>query len=303
MNRIYYLLFALIFNSLLSYASDLPKDISHDAVVNQIHLHYLEKGKGPLVVLLHGWPETSYEWRYAIEALSDKYRVIAPDLRGLGESERTTSGYDKQTIATDIKELIAYLGERQAIIIGHDMGGKVAYMMAHLYPEMVKKLILVDCTIPGTENADALHGGAWHYGFHMAKDIPEMLTQGREKSYIQAQMINWTVQKNAINDATISEYVKHYMSEGGMTAGFNYYRTLKEDAKFADSFRGEKLFMPILTISGRQSVAEKLPNALANEASFLKQVILDDCGHFVPEEHPDVFNKIVREFIDPSMNN
>lgn len=301
MSRIYYL-FILVFYSLFSYAVESPKDISHNAVVNQIRLHYLEKGKGPLVILLHGWPETSYEWRYTIESLSNRYRVIAPDLRGLGESERTTAGYDKQTIATDIKELIEYLGERQAIIIGHDMGGKVAYMMAHLYPEMVKKLILVDCTIPGTENADALHGGAWHYGFHMAKDIPEMLTQGREKAYIQAQITSWTVQKNAINDATISEYSKHYMSKGGMTAGFNYYRTLKEDAKLADSFRGEKLFMPILTVSGRQSVAEKLPDALANEASFLEKVILDDCGHFVPEEHPDIFNKIVGRFLDQPTN-
>ena len=298
MRRICYLLLILIFNTVSQ-----AQNISNDVIVNQVRLHYLEKGKGPLVVLLHGWPETSYEWRFTMEYLSDRYRVVAPDLRGLGQSEHTISGYDKQTIAADIKALIESLGEQQAIVIGHDMGGKVAYMMAHLFPEMVKKLILVDCTIPGTENANALHGGAWHYGFHMANDIPEMLTKGREKAYIQAQIKNWTVQKNAIDEIAIAEYARHYASDGGMTAGFNYYRALKEDAKVAGSFQGEKLFMPILTISGRQSVAEKLPNALAGEAMFLESVILEECGHFVPEEQSDIFNNIVGRFLDKSTAN
>jgi len=287
----------LIIYSCLSFSST-HTFIDHYANVNQIRLHYIEQGTGPLVILLHGWPETSYEWRSSITSLSKKYRIVAPDLRGLGLSQRTLSGYDKQTIAKDIKALIGHLGEKQAVIIGHDMGGKVAYIMAHLYPNIVKKLVLVDCTIPGTENADALHGGSWHYGFHMAKDIPEMLTKGREKEYIQAQINNWTVQKNAIDESVIVEYVKHYSAEGGMTAGFNYYRALKEDAKFVEKFRGQSLSMPVLTISGRQSVAEKLPEALLKESPGLEKVIIDECGHFVPEEKSRLFNEIVRRFLD-----
>lgn len=98
-----------------------------------IRIHYIEKGKGHLIILLHWWPETASLWNKTINALSNEYRVVAPDLRGLGLSERTTSGYDKKTIATDIKALVDYLGEKQAVIVGHDMGGKVAYVMAHLY--------------------------------------------------------------------------------------------------------------------------------------------------------------------------
>ncbi len=139
-------------------SENLPSGISsHFVEINGIRLHYIEMGKGPLVILLHGWPETSYAWRLTMQALSGRYRVVAPDLRGLGLSERTPSGYDKKTIATDIKDLIVALGETHADVVGHDMGGKAAYVMAHLYPSYVSKLVLVDCLIPGTENTDALH--------------------------------------------------------------------------------------------------------------------------------------------------
>ena len=271
---------------------------SHFIGANDIKIHYIEKGKGPLVILLHGWPETSLEWSKTIDVLSAEYRVVAPDLRGLGRSERTLSGYDKKTIATDINSLIAALGEKQAIIIGHDMGGKVAYVMAHLYPQSVTKLVLVDCLIPGTENTDALHGGAWHYGFHMAPDFPEMLTQGREKQYITAQIKALSFKKDAISDQTINEYAKYYSAPGRMTAGFNYYRALKEDAALVKTFNGNKLLMPVLVITGQHSVGDKLAKILKNETSSLKIIIIKDSGHFVPEEAPELFNSEVLKFLD-----
>ena len=275
---------------------------SHFAKVNGIRLHYIEMGKGPLVILLHGWPETSLSWRLTMRSLSTKYRVVAPDLRGLGLSERTQSGYDKKTIATDIKALIEHLGETKAAIVGHDMGGKAAYVMAHLYPQSVSRLILVDCTIPGTENSDALHGGSWHYGFHMVPEIPEMLTKGREKEYIRTQIKIWSFNKSAIDEDTIEEYAKHYVKNGGMTAGFNYYRALKEDAALVEIFHNKKLLMPVLTITGQYSVGDKLPKALANEAISLKSIIVANSGHFVPEEAPEIFNLSVLKFLESVEN-
>lgn len=270
---------------------------SHFAKVNGIQLHYIEMGKGPLVILLHGWPETSFSWNRTISALSNTYRVVAPDLRGLGLSEHAQTGYDKKTIATDIKALIEYLGETKAVVIGHDMGGKTAYVMAHLYPQSVSKLVLVDCLIPGTENADALHNGAWHYGFHMTPEIPEMLTKGREKEYIRAQIRTWLFKKDAITEETIDEYARHYSTAGGMTAGFNYYRALKEDAALVKTFHGKELLMPVLTISGQYSVGDKLPKALEHETVSLKSVIIQDSGHFVAEEAPEKFNASVINFL------
>ncbi len=281
-----------------THAYNSPKQInSHFAPINGIELHYREAGDGPLIILLHGWPETSYAWIDTMNFLSDTYRVVAPDLRGLGQSERTQNGYDKKTIATDIHKLIEHLGEKQAIIVGHDMGGKAAYVMAHLYPESVSKLVLADCLIPGTENGDALHGGAWHYGFHMAPDFPEMLTKGREEEYIRAQIKTWSFKKDAMDDKTIHEYAKHYATKGGMTAGFNYYRALKEDASLVESFNNQKLMMPVLTISGRFGVGEKLPQALKDSTTSLDVVIIEDSGHFVANEAPDRFHTELIKFI------
>jgi len=262
---------------------------SEFAEVNGFRMHYVRAGAGPLVLLLHGWPQTWFSWHGIIPRLAAQYTVVAPDLRGCGLSERTPDGYDKQTIATDVRALTAHLGFKRACIVGHDMGGKAAYVAAHLYPDLVSKLVLADCLVPGTENMDASRGGAWHYGFHMAAEIPEMLTKGRERDYIEAQIRAWSHNKDAIATAAIDEYASQYARPGGMTAGFNYYRALREDAAFAAALRGKRLAMPVMAITGRFGVGNKLARALAQEADPLTQVIVEGSGHFVAEEAPDTF--------------
>jgi pimeloyl-ACP methyl ester carboxylesterase len=229
--------------------------------------------------------------------LASHFRVVAPDLRGTGLSERTERGYDKRTIAEDLRALIGHLGVSGAHIVGHDMGGKAAYLLALLHPELVPKLVLVDCLVPGTENTDALRGGAWHYGFHMAPNIPEMLTKERERAYIAAQIRAWSHKKDAITEAAISEFARHYASPGGMTAGFNYYRTLREDAEFVATLRGRPLPMPVMAISGRYGVGDKLAQALREEAPNLTSVVAVESGHFVAEEVPDFFVDRVKGFL------
>lgn len=232
-----------------------------------------------------------------MKAFSDRFTVIAPDLRGLGRSERTASGYDKRTIAKDLHALIAREAGGRAHVVGHDMGGKAAYVLAHLHPESVSKLVLVDCLVPGTENADALHGGAWHYGFHMATGIPELLTAGRERDYIRAQIRTWAYRKDAISEEAIAEYARHYAAPGGMTAGFNYYRALVEDGRLAASFRGNTLTMPVMAMAGRHGVGSKLADVLRSEAPDLISIIAEESGHFVAEEVPDFFQEHLARFL------
>jgi pimeloyl-ACP methyl ester carboxylesterase len=282
----------------LQATSELPKGgASQFAQVNGIRLHYVSVGSGPVVILLHGWPQTWFAWRETMQRLSSRFTVIAPDLRGIGLSERTPSGYDKRTIAADIRALVAHVAGGRAHVVAHDMGGKAAYMLAHLHPESIEKLVMVDCLIPSTENMDALRGGAWHYGFHMAPEIPEMLTKGREREYIAAQIRAWSHRKDAVTEAVISECAQHYASPGGMTAGFNYYRALPDDARLALSFDGRTLDMPILAIGGRHGVGTKLADALRKQAGNLTAVIAEDSGHFVAEEAPDFFCDQVERFL------
>ncbi|ARN83306.1 alpha/beta fold hydrolase [Methylocystis bryophila] len=279
-------------------SAPVPKGgVSRFARVNGIDMHYVTVGAGPALVLLHGWPQTWFAWRNVMERLSTRFTLIAPDLRGLGLTQRTADGYDKRTIAADIRALIDEAAGGRAHVVGHDMGGKAAFTLAHLHPERVNRLVLVDCLIPGTENMDALRGGAWHYGFHMAPDFPEMLTKGREREYIAAQIRAWSHKKDAIAEAEISEFARHYATEGGMTAGFNYYRALRDDAALAASFGDKRLEMPVLTIAGRYGVGARLSEGLQGRAQNLTSLIAEDSGHFVAEEAPEYFCEKVSQFL------
>jgi pimeloyl-ACP methyl ester carboxylesterase len=283
--------------ALSSNAADLPKGAeSQFAQVNGIRMHYVKMGVGPLLIFLHGWPQTWYEWHIVMPALASEFTVVAPDLRGLGLSEKTQTGYDKHTIANDVAALIKHLGERSAIVVGHDMGGKVAYVLSLLYPELVAKLVMVDCMPPGTENMDPAKGGMWHYGFHMAAEFPEMLTKDREREYISAQITMWLHQKDAITPDALDEYAKYYASPGGMSAGFNYYRTLLDDAKFLAAYSDRKFPMPVLTVAGRYGVSDNLFKAMTQKADNLQGVIAEESGHFVPEEAPVFLTEQILNF-------
>lgn len=270
--------------------------VSRIVRANGIDLHTVSIGKGPPVVLLHGWPQTWFAWRGTMERLADRFTLIAPDLRGIGLSERTPSGYDKRTLADDIAALIATVPGGRAHVVGHDMGGKTAFMLAHLHPERVERLVMVDCAVPGTESGDALHGGAWHYGFHMAPGFAEMLTQGRERDYISAQIKAWSHVKDAVSEAAIDEHARHYATPGGMTAGFNLYRALKQDAALAATF-DTPLAMPVLTVAGRHGQGDALAASMQRHTSQLQSVVVDGSGHFVAEEAPDRFCETLGAFL------
>jgi pimeloyl-ACP methyl ester carboxylesterase len=296
----YLLLFSLLLLVCSSNATttELPEGAESRFVsVNGIRLHYVTMGQGPLVILLHGWPETSYEWREVMPLLAAHFTLVAPDLRGLGLSEKTHGGYDKKRVASDIAALIKQLGKGPAMVVGHDMGGKVAYVLALLYPELVNKLVLVDCMPPGTEKMDPSKRGSWHYGFHMTPEIPEMLTKDREKEYFSALIKKWTHKKNAISPETINEYASHYATPGGMTAGFNYYRTLPQDGQFLATIPDKKILMPVLTVAGRYGVSENLYTIMSKKSNHITGVIIEESGHFIPEESPKLLAKQLLKFL------
>src|SRR6478672_7934290 len=156
---------------------------SHDtASVNGIKLHYVIGGHGPPVVLLHGWPETWYAWHKVMPALAKNYSVIAPDLRGLGDSSKPTTGYDGKTVAEDIHQLVTKLGYKTIFLVGHDIGTQVAYSYAAAHPTEVKKLAVMDFTIPGFGPPG--RPPLWWGIFHQIPDVPEALVQGKELIYL-----------------------------------------------------------------------------------------------------------------------
>jgi pimeloyl-ACP methyl ester carboxylesterase len=276
----------------------------HFADLGEVLMHYVTAGQGPPVVLLHGWPQTWWEWRHVIPALAETYSVIAPDLRGLGDSSRPLGGYDKRTIANDIWSLVAErLGHRSFFLVGHDWGGPAAFALAAAHPQAVRRLVILDVVIPGSGGDFSEGGRRWHHQFHMTPDLPEALTEGREHTYLSWFYRTFAYRPDAITPADLDEYVRTYSQPGAMRAGFAYYRALLQD--IADNkavLAQDKLAMPVLAIGGAVSYPHGRGRGTAPEQS-LRQVALDvrgavvpDCGHFIPEEAPDVLIKHLLDF-------
>ena len=155
----------------------------HMASVNGIQLHYVIGGQGEPVVLLHGWPQTWYEWRHVMPALAKNYTVVVPDLRGLGDSSKPVSGYDGKTVAEDIYQLVSQLGFKNIFLVGHDFGAEVAYPYAAAHPNEVKRLVMLDVPILGIGPGKNLTG-LWWLQFHLVRDVPEMLVEGHERGIL-----------------------------------------------------------------------------------------------------------------------
>lgn len=274
----------------------------HTTQVNSVRLHYAIAGKGDPVVLLHGWPQTWYEWHKVMPTLADRYTIIAPDLRGMGDSEKPKDGYEKCNVAEDIHQLVQKLGYKQIILVGHDIGGMVAFAYAMAYPQAVRRLVLMECLLPGfglEEAMDVARGGYWHFGFHMQPDIAELLVQGKEREYLTTYYYKGLAYNpNAIPEEDIEIYVRAYSAPGGLRGGFEHYHTLLKDAQHNRDRAEIKLPVPVLTMGGEVSVRDRLYKGAIEVASDVRNIIVPYCGHWIVEEQPDFFVTQLLKFLD-----
>jgi pimeloyl-ACP methyl ester carboxylesterase len=271
----------------------------HKTTVNGILMHYVIGGKGDPVVLLHGWPETWYEWRNIIpELIANNYTVIAPDMRGLGDSEKPQTGYDTKTLAEDIYQLVKKLGYSKIYLVAHDWGGPVAYSYAAAHPEDLRKMIILDTLLPGfgfEEAGNFSPNGIWHFSFHAVRDLPEKLIDGKEDIYLN-WFYDWTYNQSAITPEDREEYIKQYSKPGAMRAGFEYYRAVFEDAEQNKEYAKEKLEIPILTIGGEAAIGNYTTTSFQKVANNVTGITLPNTGHFIPEERPNFLTKQILDF-------
>ena len=271
----------------------------HKTTVNGILMHYVIGGKGDPVVLLHGWPETWYEWRHIIPQLIDNnYTVIAPDMRGFGDSEKPQIGYDTKTVAEDIYQLVKKLGNSKIYIVAHDWGGPVAYSYAAAHPQDVRKMVILDTLLPGfglEEAANFSPKGLWHLSFHAVRDLPEKLIDGKEDIYLN-WFYDWTYNQSAITSEDREEYIKQYSKPGAMRAGFEYYRAVFEDSEQNKEYANKKLEIPILTIGGEAGIGNFTATSFQKVANNVTGITLPNTGHFIPEERPNFLTKQILEF-------
>jgi pimeloyl-ACP methyl ester carboxylesterase len=218
-------------------------------------VHYLTAGEGEPLVLLHGIPETSYEWRHVIPKLADKFKIIAPDLRGLGDTSRPATGYDKKTIAADVWRLVHdHLKIDRFFLAGHDWGGPTAFALACAHPEAVRRLAILDVAIPGdgAKIDFSQNGRRWHHAFFRTLDLPEALFQGREHLWLDWQFDNYGYMPNCVGPADREEYLRTYRKPGAMRALYEFYRALPQDIADNQAWLAAngKLRMPVLALGG-----------------------------------------------------
>jgi pimeloyl-ACP methyl ester carboxylesterase len=280
----------------------------HMASVNGIQLHYVIGGQGDPIVLLHGWPETWYAWHRVMPALAKNYTVIAPDLRGLGDSSKPLTGYDGKTLAEDIHQLVTQLGFKTIFLVGHDIGTQVAYSYAAEHPTEVKTLAVMELTIPGFVPPGRMP--LWWVIFHQTPDVPEALVQGKEMMYLSWFYQNLAYNPAAITQADINEYVSHYSAPGGMRAGFEHYRAFPEDAIQNQNYSKTKLPMPVLALGGGYIPTFggniTMPTVIYGMnilAQNLQGITVPNSGHFIPEEQPDVVVKLLNNFFGNNTTN
>jgi len=258
-------------------------------------------GKGDPLVLLHGWPETWYGWRHVMPALAKNFTVVVPDLRGLGDSSKPLSGYDDKTLAEDLHQLVGRLGFKTIFLVGHDIGTQVAYSYAAAHPTEVKKLVVMELTIPGF--APAVRMPLWWVTFHQTPDISEALVEGKEMMYLSWFFHNLAYNPAAITQADINEYVSHYSAPGGMRAGFEYYRAFPQDAIQNQNYSKTNLTMPVLALGGGYIPTFggniTMPTVIYGMkilAQNVTGITVPNSGHWIPEEQPDVVVKLLNNF-------
>ena len=259
------------------------------ADLGDVRIHYVTAGAGQAVLLLHGWPQTWYMWRDVIPGLAQRYFVIAPDLRGLGDSSRPVGGYDKKTLGQDVWRLAHdVLGRDELFVVGHDWGGPTAFALAAQHRDAVKRLAIFDVPVPG-DGTPVMYASRWHHGLHWELDFPEALTVGREAVYLGFFYRNWGGRPDDISGEAQSEYVRAYQQPGAMRAGFNLYRATPQDVADNQAFLAEgKLGMPVLCYGGALGRGR---GVLAIEswrrvAEDVRGGVLQECGHWIPEERP-----------------
>lgn len=272
---------------------------------NGIRLHYVTQGEGPLVILLHGFPEFWYSWRHQIPVLAEHFRVVAPDMRGYNDSDKPegVEHYRLSLLVADIAGLIEALGEKRAVVAGHDWGGGVAWATAMQRPDVVERLIILNAPHPAVFQQHILRNPrqsarSWYMFFFQLPTIPESLLSLNNHAFISRAFAG------VLEDQEIDKYVEAISKPGALTSSINYYRA-NVSAEFLLGALGQPMAFPPITAPtlviwgeedaylGRE-LTEGL-DAYINAPYTLR--LIPHCGHWVQQQKPDLVNQYMLEFL------
>lgn len=279
-----------------------PGFTSAAAKVNGTVLHYVRGGTGPPVILIHGFPQDWSEYRAIMPRLSQRFTVVAVDLRGIGGSAAAAGGYDAANMAADVRRLAEVLKLERAYVVGHDLGGIVTYAYLRKYPQTLRGAMILDAPIPGIAGWDEAIGGpgVWHVGFMQVPGLAEKLVPGRQADYL-----GYFYDMGKFTAAERAYHLRSYASRAQLHAAFEMYRALPDDAKF-NAAQTVPNDVPLVFAAGESSPFASLVPKFAEglRASGLSRVetaTIPGAMHYVVADEPEaVFTLIERHAGDPA---
>ena len=268
-------------------------------------------GRGPLVIMMHGFPECWYSWRHQMRALSDSYDCVALEMRGYGETDAPVGvrNYTVDKLVGDAADVIEALGHKRATVIGHDWGGGIAWATALMRPDVVERLIVMNCPHPERMNYALRHNPrqmmrSWYMLFFQIPRIPEWIFRRRNYDVLARALRDGTIQKNVFTDADLEYFRAAFRNPYSITAAINYYRAALRSGGMARSGAGNgmdrKISAPTLLVWGEQDFALGKELTYGMEGLFtgpFEIKYIPDSGHWVQQEKPELVNQYVRDFL------
>lgn len=266
--------------------------------VNGTRLHVVHAGQGPGLILLHGFPQDSTVYRRLVPRLAQRFSVVVPDLRGIGASAPAATGFDAPNVAEDIRQLAEQLELERPFVVGHDIGGIVAYSLARAHPDAVRGVMLIDVPVPGLDPWDALECELWHMGFFMTPRLPEQLLAGRELAFVSEFTRSALQRPEAIDQEAAAHYAEAYTGAERLNAGLGYYRAFPV-AEADNRSRGEPTDVPLVLVGSDHGFASLLPALSASLAAHgwanVSEHVVEQAGHYVLDEQPDAVGALIEE--------
>lgn len=275
--------------------------VDHDGT----RVGYRVAGDGPTVLLIHGFPESGYEWHRVAPLLTNRYRVVVPDYRGAAGSDIPADGYDKTTMAADLHAVISSLspsGEHAIHVVGHDIGTTIAYAYARRYGTGVRSLALIEGVVPGTAMLQAIvaSGSAWHFGFHQQIDLATALISGREDIYVGYFLDAFLIDPTNVGIEDRRFYADALRRPGAVRAAVSTYAAwFGEDADVnrAHLEQHGRLQVPTLALGGDRSMGPAMAPIAADIADNVTPASIS-AGHFLVEEEPDEVSRQLLDHLD-----
>jgi len=273
--------------------------VKRNIPTNGTTLHVRVGGKGPAVVLLHGYGETGDMWAPLAANLARDHLVIVPDLRGLGLSAHPDGGYDKKTQGHDIAGMLDVLKVGKVDLVTHDIGNMVGYAFAAENRDRVRRFVLMDAPVPGVGPWEEILKNPllWHFRFG-GPDM-ERLVAGRERIYLDRFWNEFSATPAKFSEASRQHYAVLYARPGAMHSGFEQFKAFDQDARDNQAFLAAgKLTMPVLAIGGDHSFGPTMAAVMRFAASKVQESVIQESGHWLMEEQPDATVAAVRTFLD-----